>query len=292
MKSAKSQIEVKEGRKRIFFVLKLFCYILLTVLVEFVDFESDPILSRLSGLLSALTFLLAGNILISMGRIFLVRFYLRKKQADPLQSNFVLGINRIASMLNVAVILIALMLFFEIKPFEFLSSITIVAMAIALLSKDYIINMINGLIIMFSDQITLGDHILIGEQKGRIQDITFLNVVLLNEDHDLIMVPNSLILTSQITNYSRQNVKKITFELEVKSGPGVNVDKMENTLKTETKQFGNQINNLSLKTLLILKDSVKLKLQVQLNSVPKETEHKIRRKINQTLIDISNESFG
>ncbi|MEX0884090.1 MAG: mechanosensitive ion channel domain-containing protein [Cyclobacteriaceae bacterium] len=292
MKSAKSQIEVKEGRKRIFFVLKLFCYILLTVLVEFVDFESDPILSRLSGLLSALTFLLAGNILISMGRIFLVRFYLRKKQADPLQSNFVLGINRIASMLNVAVILIALMLFFEIKPFEFLSSITIVAMAIALLSKDYIINMINGLIIMFSDQITLGDHILIGDQKGKIQDITFLNVVLLNEDHDLIMVPNSLVLTSQITNYSRQNVKKITFELEVKSGPGVNVDKMENTLKSETKQFGNQINNLSLKTLLILKDSVKLKLQVQLNSVPKETEHKIRRKINQTLIDISNESFG
>ena len=243
MISPKSNIEVKESRKKVIFILKILSYLLLALILEFVDFTINPILFKFTSFLTALSFLLAGNILISLGRIILVRFYLRKKQADPLQNNFVLGINRIASMLNVIVFLIAIMIFFQIKPLEFLSSITIVAAAIALLSKDYITNMLNGLIIMFSDQVTLGDHIMVAENRGKILDITLLTVVLLNEDHDLVMVPNSLLLSSQVINYSRQNVKKFTFEFEVKSKPGLKIDQIEKQLLAEIHQFGNQISS-------------------------------------------------
>ncbi|SHN34622.1 Small-conductance mechanosensitive channel [Cyclobacterium lianum] len=287
----KSKIEATEKRKRILFVLKVLAYLILVFLREYLDWYNERLLTRLTPLMDALSLLLAGSVLISLGRLFLVRFYLRKKRSDSLHSNFVLGINYIASLLNVIVFLFAIMIFLQIKPGEFLGSITLVAAAIALLSKDYITNMINGLIIMFSDQITLGDFIQVAEHKGKIQDITLLNVVLINDDSDLVMVPNSLILASHVINHSRQSVRRLTFEFELKNQAGLNVDHTEQKLRKVIKAYGHEIRsqNISLKALEIHKDVVKMKLQVQLNTGSKETERKIRRVINQSIIDLSHE---
>ncbi|WP_291372242.1 mechanosensitive ion channel domain-containing protein [Cyclobacterium sp.] len=287
----KSKIEATERRKRIIFVIKVLTYLVLVFLREYLDWENEPLLIRLTPLMDALSLLLAGSVLISLGRLFLVRFYLRKKKSDSLHNNFVLGINYIASLLNVIVFLFAIMIFIQIKPSEFLGSITLVAAAIALLSKDYITNMINGLIIMFSDQITLGDYIQVAEHKGKIQDITLLNVVLTNDDSDLVMVPNSLILASHIINHSRQSVRRLTFEFELKNQAGLNVDKTEQNLKNAIKPFGHEVKlqSITLKALEIHKDIVKMKLQVQLNTNSKEQEKKIRRSINQSIIDLGHE---
>ncbi|MBR9774225.1 MAG: mechanosensitive ion channel [Cytophagales bacterium] len=293
METEKSSIEVNERRKRIIFVLKVLAYFAFLVLQETIEPSKNLLYSRLYNIADALTFLLAGNILVSLGRIFLVRFYLRKTKTISLHNNFVLGINRIAHLLNVIILLIALMIFFEIDPKEFLSSITIVAAAIALLSRDYIINMLNGLIIMFSDQITLGDYIRVGEHQGRIKDITLLNVVLLNEDHDLVMIPNSLMLTANVVNYSRQNIRKLTFDFETTNHSSLDVDEMEKKLKLIIEPYNKEVlsESLSLKTISILKDIVKMKLQVQLSNPSKETERKIRRIINQSIIKLSGDEI-
>lgn len=293
METEKSSIEVNERRKRIIFVLKVLAYFAFLVLQETIEPSKNLLYSRLYNIADALTFLLAGNILVSLGRIFLVRFYLRKTKTNSLHNNFVLGINRIARLLNVIILLIAMMIFFEIDPKEFLSSITIVAAAIALLSRDYIINMLNGLIIMFSDQITLGDYIRVGEHQGRIKDITLLNIVLLNEDHDLVMIPNSLMLTANVVNYSRQNIRKLTFDFETTNHSSLNVDEMERKLRLIIEPYNKEVvsESLSLKTMSILKDIVKMKLQVQLNNRSKESERKIRRIINQSIIKISGDEI-
>ncbi|MDN3689216.1 mechanosensitive ion channel family protein [Cyclobacterium jeungdonense] len=288
----KSKLEANERRKRIVFVVKILAYLIFTILRETLDWKEDPLLIRFSSMMDALVFLLAGNILISLGRLFLVRFYLRKTKSDSLHSNFVLGINHIANMLNVIFFLFAVMIFFQIKPIEFLGSIALVAAAIAILSKDYITNMFNGLIIMFSDQITLGDFIQVGENKGKIQDITLLNVVLMNDDGDLVLIPNSLLLSLQVVNHSRQSVRRLTFEFEISNRPGLNVDRTEEKLRHTLKPFHQEIkpNGLNLKALDISKDTVKLKLQIQLNTPSKLAEKKIRRLVNQTLIDLEHEA--
>lgn len=291
METGKSNIEVNERRKRIIFVLKVLGYFTFLVLQETIEPDKNILFSKLYNIVDALAFLLSGNILVSLGRIFLVRFYLRKKKTNSLHSNFVLGINRIASLLNVIILLIAIMVFFDIDPKEFLSSITIVAAAIALLSRDYIINMLNGLIIMFSDQITLGDYIKVGEHQGKIKDITLLNIVLLNDDYDLVMVPNSLILTANVVNYSRQNIRKLTFDFETTNHSRLNVNDMENKLKKIIEPYHEEVHSksLSLKALEIRKDIVRMKLQVQLNSQSRESEKKIQRIINQSIINLTGE---
>ncbi|WP_114748819.1 mechanosensitive ion channel family protein [Pleomorphovibrio marinus] len=292
MKSKKDQIEFGENKRRIIFGLKVLTYIALIFVSEaHLQRFPEKFHTQLYNLVSGLEFYLAGAIIVSLGRFALVRFYLRKKDQERIHSNFLLGINWIASIINVLIVLISLMIFFNIRPLEFLSSITIVAAAIALLSKDYITNMINGLIIMFSDQLTLGDHIKVGDFKGRIQDITLLNVVILNEDDDLVMIPNSLLLSAQVINHSRQNIRKLSFEFEIKLNERLDIDEIDKGIKALIHTLGNKINQNTyvLKATAILKDSVKLKLQVQLNTYERNAEKEVRRKINQKIIKLSSE---
>ena len=206
-----------------------------------------------------------------------------------MRSNFVLGVNRIADILNVGILLITMMLMLGTDPLEFFTSITIVAAAIAIISKDYITNMINGLIIMFSDQLSLGDTIQVGEQEGKILDVTLLNMVLINEDSDLVMVPNNLLLNAQVINHSKQHVKKLTFEFDMKIVPGLDVNEIEDGLRKVIKEYDKEVDTGSfyLKTLAIHKEEVKFKCQFLMTTYKKDLEKQIRRKINQTIIEIA-----
>ena len=292
MKSKKDQLEVTERKTRAIFLLKIFVYVAFLLFSELLGEIVAPYFSKIQRLLNAIEVIVAGNLIISLGRIILVRFYLRKKRRAGLHANFVLGINHIVGIFNVLIVLLSIMVLFDIQPLEFLSSITIVAAAIALLSKDYITNMINGLILMFSDQLTLGDYIKFGDIKGKIQDITLLNVVIVNEDEDLVMIPNSLILSSQVINHSRQNVKKITLEFELKLSPHLDLDHMETSLKNSLTTYlpAIDIDTFFLKTMSIQKDFVRIKLQVQLNSTERSMEKEIKRNLNQKIILLTGEN--
>lgn len=292
MSTEKTEIREKEKRKRLLFFFKLVAFMLIKIFEGPISSFLELFFSNYHAPLGAITFFLSSNILISLGRIITVRFYLRRKGKDPFRSNFVLGINHISSILNVAAALISILLLFGISPISFFTSITIVAAAIALLSKDYITNMINGLIIMFSDQLSLGDMIKIGDQQGRIRDVTLLNMVLINEDADIVMIPNSTILTSQVINYSKQHHKKLTFEFEMKINQSMEVNQIESRLKSTISTYCKVINmdSFTLKTMEILKEAVKFKCQLMMTTTDKTKEKEVRRLINQTIIEIAREN--
>ncbi|KEO72800.1 mechanosensitive ion channel family protein [Anditalea andensis] len=291
MNNEKTQIQVKENHKRAVFIIKLLVFIFLLVFETFFFNRLNEMPELIIRIIKTAIFFLGSNIIISLGRMFIVRFYLRRKGINMLHSNFVLGINRIASILMGIITIIAIMLLVNIDPVNFFTSITIVAAAIALLSKDYITNMINGLIIMFSDQLALGDNVRIGDQKGKIMDVTLINLVLLNEDDDIIMIPNNIVLNSQVINHSRQYIKKLTFDFEIKIHL-LNLDKVESFLKEALRENEAYIteNSFSMKTIYIHKDAVKVKCQFLLNASEKQIERDIKRKINQAIIDLAGEA--
>ena len=65
--------------------------------------------------------------------------------------------------------------------------------------------------------VNIGDTVMIADTKGKIIDITLSNVHLLNEDDDIVYIPNNNVFASQIINYTRRELKKssIDFELDV-----------------------------------------------------------------------------
>lgn len=239
---------------------------------------------------SALIVFMGPSITVSFLRLLVIYFYIKKHHLKSnIKDNFILGINRIVSILNTVFIAIALMEFTGVDPIHFLTSITIVAAAIALTFKDYITNMINGLIIMFSDRLSLGDHIKVNDHEGKILDITLINMILQNEDNDMVIIPNSVVFSSVIVNQSKQNVKKLSIEFEMSLRFGYTPDYLETFLNDEVKGYTANIiaGGLTVKTIAITKDTASFKVQVLLNNYDKVKEREIRRVLNTAIMRLA-----
>ncbi|SDC58576.1 Small-conductance mechanosensitive channel [Algoriphagus faecimaris] len=293
MNHLKTSIRSKENKRKRNFVLKLLFLIFLDYIYLGNTFlnslaERFPFLLDL---VRALIFLLSANLVISLGRIVTLRFYLQKTAETKVLPNFVIGIDRISTILNFLALLIGLMLAFGIKPLEFLTSITIVAAAIALLTKEYITNIVNGLIIMFSEQLEIGDKINIGKNTGFIRDITLINLVMKSETGEVILIPNAIVLSTDIINYSKNNTHQVVFDSEIPYSNDLQLSKLEDELGKILEGFkeyvtveGAQLNVLERKS-----ESLLIRYQFPIISGQKEVETGLRKSINQGFLNWKNE---
>lgn len=293
MNHLKSSIRTKENVRKRNFVIKLILLIILEIIYAG-DTLFRPFLEKFeifNQIIRALIFLISANLIISIGRFITVRIYLRRREETKVQPNFVLGIDRIEGLLNSFAILISFMLAFGIKPLEFLTSITIVAAAIALLTKDYITNIVNGLIMMFSDQLEIGDKIQVGRHIGFIRDITLINLVLKNDAGEIILIPNSMALNSDVVNFSKNNTHQVIFDIELSSKNEIHLNDLEEQLSEKLKKYsdlvfveGAQLNVIERKA-----ETFFVRFQFPIKTGEKPTEILVKKDINQTLIHWNHE---
>ncbi|RMG59652.1 MAG: Mechanosensitive ion channel [Bacteroidetes bacterium] len=262
------------------FALKL---ILLGVLIFIqVRYPDQPTLAHIPArYLQALLFFGTAQLVISFTRGIMVVLYRRRKQlARGEKENFILGIGQISGIASFIVFVIAVLMVFNINIREALTAISIVAAAIAILTKDYVTNMVNGMIILFSDQMGIGDQIEINDQKGRIADITLLNVQIVNQDEDLIFIPNTTVMTSEVINYTRRPVKKVSIDFEMSYQALGQVETLERYLQAGIEDYQAHIKPQSptLKVVEVRKDAVAFKFQYILqDEAPWDLEREIRR---------------
>ncbi|MGY4384410.1 small-conductance mechanosensitive channel [Pedobacter sp. UYP24] len=258
-------------------------------------YESSPdfgkiAITRIEIIVKALMVFLGPSLAVSTVRLIVIYWYIRKHNLkSSIKDNFILGINRIVSIFNTVFLVIAFITLFNVDPKEFIFSVSIVAAAIAVTFKEYITNMINGLIIMFSDRLSLGDHIKIGDSEGKILDITLINMILQNEDSDMVIVPNSIAFSSVIINQSKQNTKKLSVEFDMALENGYTPEYLENHLNNAIESYSANIvpGGLTVKALEINRDVVIFKAMVLLKYYDKIKEREIRRAINTALIRLS-----
>src|SRR5690606_8220603 len=230
---------------------------------------------------------LTGSILIAIGRFILIVIYRRRnKKNNRVRGNYILGINQIATLLNIVFAILGLMIAFGINPKEFLTSITIVAMAIALLFRDYITNMISGLLIMFSDQFTIGDTVRIGEHQGKIMDITLANIMVKNDDDDVVLIPNNTAFTTNIINQSLQNSRKLTIEFELPLASSRRNEALEDDISKALLQYGSDVvsGSFQLRVVGIGKDFVQYKLQFSTTKKDTRLRRQLRNDLYQRII--------
>nr|WP_068891629.1 mechanosensitive ion channel domain-containing protein [Pedobacter panaciterrae] len=281
--------ERKTGKELLMILIKAAIYLLLVYFYInkpqiYIDYP------RLARLTSGLMVFLGPSLVISIVRWVVIYWYIKKhKFKSNIKDNFILGINRIESILNTVFFMLALTSFWDVKLQELVFSISIVAAALAVTFKDYVANMINGLIIMFSDRLSLGDHIKIGDHEGKILDITLINMILQNEDSDMVIIPNSLAFSSVIVNQSKQNIKKLSIEFDMSLANGYTPEFIENQLNKVIENYADNVmpEGLTIKTISISKDVVVFKAMILLKRYDKVKEREIRRAINTALIRLS-----
>lgn len=196
------------------------------------------------------------------------------------KDNVTLGISNLFYLVIVIYGIISIFGLMGFSPGQMFTSLSIVAAAFAILSKDFFADIISGMIISFSSEISIDDYVKIGENKGKIIDINIAKIALLNEDDDIIFLPNSTVFSSDIINYTKKQIKKTSIDFEIPTGSITSVEELEQQLIQSLAEYHHLIeaNSYYLRVIHIKKDFLALKFQYSLIQYSREMERTIKRK--------------
>jgi small-conductance mechanosensitive channel len=235
--------------------------------------------------LLALTFsILITNITLNVIRIVVVSGH-RKQRNIPNEEhdNFTVGLNAIVNIATLVAAIIAIFIIFEIEFRSFLSSIALVAVALTIIFQDFIKNFLFGFAIMFSTNYEIGDYIQVGElSKGVVRNITFSSIQLKTESGDLLYVPNVVVGTREIINFSRLKPKRITTEFYVLRKHLTSIDSFETAVFQYLEK--NYPNTLEIeKSRLHVKENDKDGITFRLEAPAKKASLKLKEDISHSV---------
>lgn len=225
-------------------------------------------------------------ILLDFVQWIIIVFYRRRNKVRG-EDNFIIGIGHIYSIVLVIGIVFSILSLFRIDVKSLFTSLSIIFAGLAILTKDYISNMINGMILTFSGEMSIGDNIQIGLHKGKVIDITLQKIHLLNDDDDVIFIPNNLFHTMEVVNYTKREIKRTSIEFEIEISHLNSVEEVERMLVDTLKPFTELIQEESyyLRVAEVRKESVLMKFQYILKEPNKEMERVIRRKTVRRIVE-------
>lgn len=160
---------------------------------------------------------LGANIGISLLRFWIVSTYrVRTKTPLEVRDNFIIGIDSLTSATVLVVVLGSVFPIFGLPLVPFLTSLSLFSVASAWLFKEYITNFIDSYRLMFSKDFLIGDYIKLNEtNKGIITDITFRATKVKTDEGDMLFIPNTTLMNTEVTNFSKVKLKRILVPFEI-----------------------------------------------------------------------------
>lgn len=97
----------------------------------------------------------------------------------------------------------------------FVAGLGIGGLAFALAAKDTLANAFGGAVLITEKPFTLGDWILVDGVEGTVEDINFRSTKIRKFNKSVVTVPNSIVAISNIINYSKRDIRRISYDLKL-----------------------------------------------------------------------------
>jgi small-conductance mechanosensitive channel len=230
---------------------------------------------------------------IEAARLMTIAFY--RPQGGVKKDNFTAGLSQIARIVYSLIFGVLVLSMFSISMKEAITTLSLLAAALVLITKDYISNLINGMYMTFARIVNIGDTVKIADTKGKIIDITLSNVHLLNEDDDIVYIPNNNVFQGHIINYTRRELKKSSIDFELDIAQVEHLEKLEKEIIYALRDLQDLIQpeSMVLKVNSIKHEYCSFKFQYILNdTLNKEHDNKVKRQVIAFVIRYSLQTRG
>ncbi len=262
------------------YIIRFLLLIIFFITRKYIELNKTSLAHLYDFIHSIVDFLILFTIvnIVTAGLIMVYR--LRKNIPYKYTDNVINGINNLYYIIVTIGVFMMVLGFWGIDFKDLLTSLSIVAAAIAIISKDYVSGIISGIIISFSKEINIDDYVKIGENKGKIIDINLTKVALLNDDDDIIYIPNDKVYLAEIINYTKREIKKVSIDFELNLNYLTSIEALETNLADSLKSFHQFIepDSFNIKIVDVHHEYLTLKFQYKLNEVNRDIERIIRKK--------------
>ena len=155
-----------------------------------------------------------------------LRKVMQKREVDKTLETFVCNLVRIALMV---VVVIAAISQVGIETTSFIAIFGAAGLAVGLALQGSLSNFAAGVLIVLFRPYRVGDFVEAAGIAGSVEQVQILTTVLKTPDNKMIIVPNSQIMDSIITNYSANDTRRVDMVVGVSYSD--NLDKVHATLK-------------------------------------------------------------
>jgi small conductance mechanosensitive channel len=171
----------------------------------------ERFLAFLPDLLSALVLFIAGLYLVSLV-VRLVTNMLRRRNAKPEAIQVIRQVVR-WSLVTVVTITALEQINFDLTAF--VAGLGVVGFTIGFALKDISENFVAGLVLLLQRPFELGDLVRIDEFEGRVIEVSLRATEMETLDGQNVLLPNALVLTTPLYNFSRTPLTRIPIDVGV-----------------------------------------------------------------------------
>lgn len=174
---------------------------------KFVSFMEQTGFSLITVIVTAVFgYLIIGNLVKQL------KLALLASRLDNALVNFVLTIVRFALLLALLLLCLAGL---GIPLTGIVSAISAATLAIGIAVKDILSSVANGIVLVINCPFREGDYVDIGPVSGSIKEVKLMHTVLTTPDNRQVMLPNSQVFSSPITNYSVNDTRRMDLSVDV-----------------------------------------------------------------------------
>lgn len=130
----------------------------------------------------------------------------------------------IRSLLNIALWFVTVMVVADslgINASSLLTLVGVAGLAISLAIKDSLANLAGGLTILGTQPFKVGDYVEIGSTGGTVLEIGMVYTTLNTIDNRRILMPNSIVVDAQVTNFSTEPLRRVDLVVSASYDAGV-----------------------------------------------------------------------
>ena len=173
--------------------------------------NSDLLIQYGVNIISAVLILFIGNIVAKMVANSVAKM-LDKKKMDKAVVEFIHGIVRYTLFV---IVLIAALSRIGVQTASVVAVIGAAGLAIGLALQGSLSNFAAGVLIVGFRPFKSGDYVEVGGVAGSVEAIQIFQTVLKTPDNKMVVVPNSGVIGSPITNYSRHDTRRVDLTIGV-----------------------------------------------------------------------------
>lgn len=155
----------------------------------------------------------------------LLNIFLRQSNLDETSQAFVKTILKYSILLTGLFNALSAM---EMDTAGLLASLGIVGITIGFAARDAFSNLISGILIYLDRPFVIGDLVEIGENYGRVDQITLRSTRIITSDGKMLAVPNTEMINKTVTSYT--NFPHLRLDVEVTIGVTEDIEKVRQVL--------------------------------------------------------------
>lgn len=176
-------------------------------------------------IIGAVLIFVVGRFLISLLRKMLARL-LAKRHVDASIQSFV---KSLVNILLTILLIIAVIGKLGVETTSFAALLASAGVAIGMALSGNLQNFAGGLIVLLFRPFKVGDWIESQGVSGTVREIQIFHTILTTADNKVIYIPNGALSSGTVTNYSREDTRRVDWVIGVEYGE--NYDKVESAVR-------------------------------------------------------------